>query len=201
MRHSFSCFNNRKMMKTLLAFFVGAGLALCADPAPMPRPAGEFSVHTEDGKQVLLSSYKGKVVLLAFFFTTCPHCQNMATTLQTIQKDYGPKGVQILAGCFDDNAANQVGQFNQLFVKNAFPLGWDDRASVFEFLHLSLMQQIFVPILTFVDRKGMIRQQYIGDETYLRDPNKNVRASLDELLKAAPAKAPLVSRAKAKPAN
>jgi hypothetical protein len=47
----------------------------------------------------------------------------------------------------------------------------------------------------------MIRQQYIGDETYLRDPNKNVRASLDELLKAAPAKAPLVSRAKAKPAN
>jgi len=57
------------------------------------------------------------------------------------------------------------------------------------------MQQVFVPILTFIDRKGMVRQQYIGDETYLRDPEKNVRASLDELLKGS---APLVSRAKTK---
>jgi hypothetical protein len=101
----------------------------------------------------------------------------------------------MLAGCFDDNAASQVGQFNEMYVKNAFPVGWDDRASVFEFLHLSVMQQVFVPILTFIDRKGMIRQQYIGDETYLKDPDKNVRLSLDELLKPA---APLVSRAKGK---
>jgi peroxiredoxin len=183
------------MTKTLLAFFAAAGLAFGADPAPMPRPAGEFSVHLDNGKQVLLSSYKGKVVLLSFFFTTCPHCQHMATLLQTVQKEYGPKGVQILAGCFDEGAANTVGQFNEMYVKNAFPLGWDDRASVFEFLHLSVMQQVFVPILTFIDRKGMVRQQYIGDETYLKDPDKNVRLSLDELLKPA---APLVSRAKSK---
>jgi peroxiredoxin len=183
------------MTKTLLAFFVAAGLALCADPAPMPHPAGEFAVHLDNGKQVLLSSYKGKVVLLTFFFTTCPHCQHMATLLQTVQREYAPKGVQILAGCFDDAAPSQVGQFNEMFVKNAFPVGWDSRASVFEFLHLSVMQQVFVPILTFIDRKGMVRQQYIGDETYLRDPEKNVRASLDELLKGS---APLVSRAKTK---
>jgi hypothetical protein len=172
------------MTKTLLAFFVAAGLALGADTAGMPRPAGEFSVHLDSGKQVLLSSYKGKVVLLAFFFTTCPHCQHMAGVLQTVQKEYGPKGVQILAGCFDDAAKSQVGQFNDQFVKNVFPVGWDERASVFEFLHLSVMQQIFVPILSFVDRKGMVRQQYIGDETYLRDPEKNVRATLDELLRS-----------------
>jgi cytochrome oxidase Cu insertion factor (SCO1/SenC/PrrC family) len=183
------------MTKTLLAFFVAAGLALCADSAGLPRPAGEFTVHLDNGKQVLLSSYKGKVVLLTFFFTTCPHCQHMAGLLQTVQKEYGPKGVQILSGCFDDGAPTQVGQFNEMYVKNVFPVGWDTRASVFEFLHLSVMQQVFVPILTFIDRKGMVRQQYIGDENYLRDPEKNVRASLDELLKGSPS---MVSRAKSK---
>jgi hypothetical protein len=77
-------------------------------------------------------------------------------------------------------------------VKNVFPVGWDARQAVFEFLKLPAMQQVFVPILTFIDRKGMIQQEYIGDENYLRDPEKNVRASLDQLLKAAP----MVSRAK-----
>jgi peroxiredoxin len=182
------------MTKTLLAFFVAATMALGADAPFTPRSAGEFPVHLDNGKQVLLSGYKGKVVLLSFFFTTCPHCQKMATLFQTIQKEYGPKGVQILSGCFDDAAQSQFGQFNEMYVKNVYPLGWDSRAEVFSFLKLSATQQVFVPILTFIDRKGILQQQYIGDETYLRDPEKNVRASLDQLLKTSP----LVSQAKTK---
>jgi cytochrome oxidase Cu insertion factor (SCO1/SenC/PrrC family) len=187
------------MTKTLLGFFVAATLALGADanPAPLPRPAGEFSIHLDNGKQVLLSSYKGKVVLMAFFFTTCPHCQKMAGTLGGLQKEYAAKGVQMLAGCFDDNAQGQVGQFNEMYVKNAFPVGWDARAAVFEFLKIPMMQQVFVPIITFIDRKGMLQQQYIGDENYLHDPEKNIRASLDSLLKPSP----LVSRVKTKAGN
>jgi thiol-disulfide isomerase/thioredoxin len=187
------------MTKTLLGFFVAATLALGADaaPAPLPRLAGEFSIHLDNGKQVLLSSYKGKVVLLAFFFTTCPHCQKLAGLLGNLEKEYTPKGVQMLAGCFDYNAQGQVGQFNQMYVKNAFPVGWDPRAAVFEFLKIPMMQQVFVPIITFIDRKGMLQQQYIGDENYLRDPEKSVRGSLDSLLKPTP----LVSRAKTKTGN
>jgi cytochrome oxidase Cu insertion factor (SCO1/SenC/PrrC family) len=176
------------MTKTLLAFFLAATMAFGADA--LPRPAGEFSIHMTNGTQTLLSSYKGKVVVLSFFFTTCPHCQNVATLMQGIQKDYASKGVQFLAGCFDENAANGVPAFNEQFVRGAFPVGWDERNSVFEFLHLSVMTQVFVPIITFVDRKGMLRQEYIGDEKYLKDPNKNIRASIDELLKE-----PLVSKA------
>src|SRR5260370_35852501 len=116
----------------------------------------------------------------------------MAGLLGTLQKEYGSKGVQMLAGCFDDNAQAQVGQFNEMYVKNAFPVGWDPRAAVFEFLHIPMMQQVFVPIITFIDRKGMLQQQYIGDETYLRDPEKSIRASVYSLLNPAP----VVSRAK-----
>ncbi len=60
------------MTKILLAFFAAATMAIGADsaPAPLPRPAGEFTIHLDNGKQVLLSSYRGKVVLMSFFFTT-----------------------------------------------------------------------------------------------------------------------------------
>ena len=189
------------MMKTLLAFFIAttvfiaATMAMGADngSAPLPRPAGEFTIHLDNGKQVLLSSYRGKVVLMAFFFTTCTHCQHMAGVLQGVQKEYGPKGVQVIAGCFDENAQAQVGQFNQMFVQNAYPVGWDPREAVLQFLHVPSTQMIYVPILTFIDRTGKLQQQYIGDENYLRDPEKNVRASLDQLLKAG---APVVPHAK-----
>jgi hypothetical protein len=52
-----------------------AALALMAMGAvsfaqEVPRPAGEFVISMNDGSQVLLSQYSGKVVLLAFMFTT-----------------------------------------------------------------------------------------------------------------------------------
>jgi hypothetical protein len=50
-----------------------AGLALMAAVSfaqQIPRPANEFAVGMNDGRQILLSQYPGKVVLLAFLFTT-----------------------------------------------------------------------------------------------------------------------------------
>lgn len=36
----------------------------------VPRQSPEFAIQMPDGGQTLLSSYKGKVVVLAFLFTT-----------------------------------------------------------------------------------------------------------------------------------
>jgi hypothetical protein len=36
----------------------------------VPRPAGEFAIGMNDGGQILLSQYPGKVVLLGFLYTT-----------------------------------------------------------------------------------------------------------------------------------
>jgi len=45
-------------------------LALLAFGQQIPRPAGEFAMSTNNGSQVLLSQYTGKVVVLAFMYTT-----------------------------------------------------------------------------------------------------------------------------------
>ncbi len=54
----------RSKILPALALF---GAAFAAD---VPRQAPEFAVQLTDGKQVLVSSYKGKVLCLAFILTS-----------------------------------------------------------------------------------------------------------------------------------
>lgn len=181
-------------MKTLLALALAAGSAF---GATIPRPAPELAIHMTDGSQTLLSSYKGKVVLLAFVFTTCPHCQHITGILNGLQAEYASKGVQFLESCFNEGAQNLTAAFKETYVRG-FPVGYNEKATVLEFLQHSAMEPYYVPIIVYVDRKGMIRSQYIGDEKYLASPEQNIRASLDGLLKDAPGtKAPVRHKAAA----
>ncbi len=169
-------------MKTLLAITLAAASAF---GATIPRPAPELAIHMTDGSQTLLSSYKGKVVLLAFVFTTCPHCQNLTGVLNTLQPEYAPKGVQILESCFNEGAQNLTADFKKTYVRG-FPVGFNEKMTVLEFLQHSVVEPYLVPIIAYVDRKGMVRSQYIGDENYLANPEQSIRASLDALLKEGP---------------
>ena len=46
------------------------GLVGSAFPQPVPRPSPEFVINMTNGSQLLLSQYTGKVVVLAFMYTT-----------------------------------------------------------------------------------------------------------------------------------
>src|SRR5215217_5365706 len=97
-----------KLAKSLL-FFSLAALPLVA--AEVPRKSPEYAAKTPAGGQLLLSQYKGKVVCLAFMYTTCPHCQALARMLTTLQAEYGPKGFQALGVAFDPGASKLVTDF------------------------------------------------------------------------------------------
>ncbi|HCC56485.1 MAG TPA: hypothetical protein DEQ47_04355 [Solibacterales bacterium] len=179
-------------MKAFLALFLAAASAFSAT---VPRPAPELAIQMPDGTQTLLSKYRGKVVCLALVFTTCPHCQKTSMLLGQLQKEYGPKGVQVLGAAFNDNAASLVPAFNQQFVKGAFPVGSLERTTVLEFLQLPVMAQFYVPIIVFIDRKGTIVGQHIGDEEFFRNQDVSIRGALESLLKA-PAVTPRTSTRK-----
>jgi thiol-disulfide isomerase/thioredoxin len=184
---------------------LAAGLVAVAFAAggPVPRKAPEFAIlQPNNGPQTLLSSYKGKVVAMAFMYTTCPHCQKTAGILAQVQKEYAAKGVQILGVTFDQAAAANVKQFDAVFVKGAFPVGYSQDDVVRRFLGLTADEPYFVPILVFIDKTGMIRSEYIGDEQFLGNQEVNIRKELDKLLKmgGAPASATSRTNAAAKPA-
>jgi hypothetical protein len=42
---------------------------------------------------------------------------------------------------------------------------------------------MYVPVLVFIDRKGMIRHQYLGDDPFQQNQEKNLRDTIEALLK------------------
>jgi thiol-disulfide isomerase/thioredoxin len=157
-----------------------AGLAAYAQQ--VPRPAGEFAIKMPNGQITLLSQYAGKVVVLAFISTTCPHCQHTTQVLSGLQNEYGPRGVQFLAAAFNPDAALLVPGFIAQF-KPTFPLGSADRDSVLEYEQASMAKPNYVPELIFIDRGRVIRAQHNGGDDFFKDQEKSIRDMLDTLLK------------------
>ena len=165
-----------------LTAFVLLLTGLAAYAQQVPRPAGEFAIKMPDGRITLLSQYAGKVVLLAFISTTCPHCQHTTGVLSAIQNEYANRGVQIVAAAFNPDAVQLVPGFISQF-KPTFPVGSADRDSVLEYEQASLAKPNYVPELIFIDRNRVIRVQHNGGDDFFKEQEKNIRETLDMLLK------------------
>jgi thiol-disulfide isomerase/thioredoxin len=181
-------------MKTTL--FLSSVLAclflLSAAVAPaqqVPRRAPEFVIHMPDGSQRLLSSFKGKVVMMEFLLTTCPHCQKTSQLATRLEKEYGPKGFQPIGVAIDPMAKMLVPDFVRTYGAT-YPVGFADRDSVMDFLQISPMMRMLVPQVVFIDRTGTIRAYYPGGDAFFNNEEKNMRAEIEKLLneRAAPAK-------------
>jgi cytochrome oxidase Cu insertion factor (SCO1/SenC/PrrC family) len=180
------------------AAFLTSGLSLIA--ADVPRQSPEFAFTVPGGQHELLSKYKGKVVVLEFLFTTCPHCQQSATTLSKLQNEYGPRGLQVLGVAI--NPDPDIPGFKRMYA-TAFPVGAATRDQAFVYLQQSIMSpNFYVPQVVFIDRKGVIRAQYGGTDAFLgAQQETNMRGMIEQLLaesggKPASAK-PATSKSKA----
>jgi peroxiredoxin len=75
-------------MKTIAALLLCA-LGLFA--AEGPRRAPGFSLADSKGQLFDLADFRGKIVVLEFLKTDCPHCAPFASVLGQIQQKYGAK--------------------------------------------------------------------------------------------------------------
>lgn len=145
-------------MKTILWFSLCVALAVqsaVAQPMP-PRPAPEFPIVQSPNQTVLLSSYRGNVVLLAFIVTSCTHCQRASGVFQELLGEFGSKGLRVVEVAFDENA--DVKGFAKRFGLS-FPIGWSERKNVLAFLGLPANARLGTPQVVLIDRVGMIRAQ------------------------------------------
>jgi peroxiredoxin len=165
------------------------GAAVMARAAEVPRPSPDFAVTMLDGKPIALSQYKGKVLVLAFILTTCPHCQKTVGYLSAIQNEYGPRGFQVLASAIEDMAAMDLPDFIKRF-QPPFPVGFNTQNAAQEYLQHPVMLRLLMPQLVFIDRKGTIRAQYGGDDKFIseeHEQDKHLREQIETLLNEMPA--------------
>jgi len=170
------------------------------EPAPpkVPRKAPEFVINVPKGRSLLLSQYRGKVVVLELLFTTCPHCQHASQMMSKLYTELGPKGLQPLGVAWNDKADLLVPDFVRTYGVN-FPVGSASQMDVYKFLDLSILQRMVVPQIVIVDRAGNIRLQtdpVKGPEELANEPV--MRAKIEELLKEPAHRRPAAAQRKKK---
>jgi peroxiredoxin len=159
-------------------------VASVAHGATVPRPAPDLAVDLTDGSQIHLSQFHGKVVVMAFILTTCPHCQFTSQILSKLQVEYGSRGFQVVVSAIEDMAKMNVPDFIRNF-RPAYPVGYTQREVAENYLEHPVMFRMLMPQVVVIDRKGTIRAQYAGDDKFFEktDQEKNFRELLEPLLK------------------
>lgn len=176
------------MVKKFLALLLFAGLSFAG--VTLPRPTGDVPFTVPGKGSDNLTNYKGKVVLLEFFMTTCPHCQRAAKVLSGIQRDYKARGVRVISLAFkpEDNA-EALKKFAEEYKTN-YTLGMIDGKLMTTFGQLTPEMRPTVPMVFFIDRDGLVQAQYFGTDPMMEEKflAENLRAKL--LFYVQPAVAP-----------
>jgi peroxiredoxin len=150
---------------------------------PAPRKSPEFSISEPSGKQTSLSSFKGKVVVMEFLLTNCPHCMRVAKMIARLQGELGQRGLQTIGIAFDNNISEKtVTRFSQELGVN-YPVGYSSSAEVDAYLGRTQTERLMVPQIVVIDRAGVIRAQSRPVREANLEDEKYLRNLLDSLLK------------------
>jgi peroxiredoxin len=129
------------LKRIVLSLVVALGVA---SAQVVPRPATPLN---------LLKSCSGRVILLAFIVTTCPHCK--AFTRDVMEPENKAGHVCAVAIAFD--AEGDTARFAQE-QKLTFPVYKLERAVALAFLGLP-DRRLGTPQVVVIDKKGMIQAQ------------------------------------------
>ncbi len=139
-------------MRTLTITLLCA-LSLCA--ADLPRRAPGFSLPDLKAEQHDLLDYRGKVVILEFMQTTCPHCAAFTAILEKAQQKYGAR-IAILAVANPPDDQGKVAAFISGH-KLTYPVLFDCGQVAFSYVKGTRFD---LPQVFLIDGQGMIRQHY-----------------------------------------
>ncbi len=117
--------------------------------------AADFTLQDLNGKNVRLSDYKGKVVILDFWATWCPPCRASIPGLEKLFKTYKDKGLVILAVSLDQGEWDSVKSFGAEYgITYTILKGNDDISDKY--------QVRTIPMLLVIDKEGRITKRYMG---------------------------------------
>ena len=147
-------------------------------------------IKTASGGDILLSKYHGKALGVAFILTTCSHCQNTSKILTKMHQEFGSQGFMPVGIAINEMAHMLISDFVRNFGVS-FPVGWQVRDNVLGFLQKGVMEQMYMPNLVFIDKEGVIRAQFGGEEPFFDEVKQeaNIRAQIKSLLLPAAKKA------------
>jgi peroxiredoxin len=150
-----------RMFRLLLPVLaLSAMLSFAADPAFRRAPG--FSLPDSKLQQHDLYDYRGKVVILDFMMTNCPHCATFSKTLERVKAKYGERVAILSIVNYSSDNSNTVGSYIQAN-KVTSPILFDCGQVLASYLRLERAKKaVDMPHAFIIDAQGRIR----GDYTY-----------------------------------
>lgn len=152
-------------IKYFLVLFtiVFMSVGLCQEKDYLLAP--NFKGNTADGKEIKLSDYAGKVVLIDFWASWCPPCREEMPELIKFYNAHGDSLFELIAINIDKEPANMKAFVDKLFPKPGFPILSDTDQQIPALFNIQSM-----PTTIFLDKKGNIRYRHDGFKlSYIND--------------------------------
>ena len=148
-------------------------------PVDVGAQAPNFTAVTLfDHRPRSLVDYKGSVVLVNVWATWCGPCRVEMPSLEALHKEFGPRGLKIVAINTSDPDANDStvlafakGYGLTFDILRDMPAPGEDSAKV-------VYKTTGYPESFVIDRSGMIRKKWIGADDWNSDGNRSLIASL-----------------------
>ena len=155
----------KTVMRTTLLVFVFIASSLSAAGNVIEGPAPDFTLKSNDGKNLRLSEYRGQVLLINFWASWCGPCRQEMPLLEEIQQKYSKLGFTVLGINVDKNSAQADKILNDINI--SFPVLYDADGSVSKRYNVDAM-----PTTVIVDRNGNMRFLHRGfkpgyEESYI----------------------------------
>ena len=170
---------------------LGAGAALgslnLSAELKAGKPAKELVMALNSGEQLLLSKFRGKVVVLEFLLTTCPHCQKCSSTMQQLYTEFGG-AFQPLGAATNPQDMGQARAMIPQYIYSLglkFPVGWTRSEMAYDWLGADPSKgSVYFPQLAIIDKKGIVREYHPGtDQEFFKEEEANLRKSIASLIK------------------
>lgn len=113
-------------------------------------PAPDFTLRNLNGQPVSLSGFRGKAILLNFWATWCAPCRAEIPWFIQMQKEYGPRGLQVIGVATDEGGSAAVRPFAEKMGID-YPILFDDG-------HASSLYGAgeVLPTTYYISRDGMV---------------------------------------------
>lgn len=119
-------------------------------------PAMDFTLMDIDNKEVKLSDFKGKAVMLRFWSSRCPSCKKEMPLVEKAYRKLKEKGFVVVAVNIED--PREVASNTAKKLDLTFPILIDKGMSV-----TKLYKVFATPTSFFIDKNGMMKEKVLGE--------------------------------------
>lgn len=150
----------RRLFLIILFMAIVAGCSKGDSGQSLSGGAPDFTLPAVDGSMVSMSDYSGKVILVDFWATWCPPCQEMIPVLSKLHKRYSDKGLVILAVSLDRDGLEALGAYvHEHMIPYKVLMGDTRIGNAFGGVSS-------IPTLYIVDREGRLVRKLTGYHSY-----------------------------------